>query len=102
MIAEVQNEPIEEQTSTVEMVFLHASPNILKDFDLDRQKFGSNVPPPLDFKKEQWVIKQTLIDSGYKIKFKARVATKEAFQKTIFDAPQVLHISCHGTAMARM
>ena len=50
----------EEDTGEVEMVFLHASPNILKDFDTDRQKHGSNAPPALDFRKEQSVIKQTL------------------------------------------
>ena len=80
------------------MVFLHASPNIVKDYDHARKKFGSNVPPELDFKKEQKAIKETFLSSGRKITFSASVATKMAFQKTIYYGPQLLHISCHGVA----
>ena len=79
------------------MVFLHASPNILKDFDIDKQKFGATSLQQLNFRQEQAKIKETLQDTSCKISFRAQVATKEAFSKTINEMPTVLHISCHGT-----
>ena len=62
-----------------ELVFLHASPNILKDFDASRNKEGWVVPDPLDFKKEAANIKQVLSMAKKKLTFRSSVATKMAF-----------------------
>lgn len=37
---------------SVDIIFLHASPNVFKDFDTNR-KYGFQVPPALNFKKEE-------------------------------------------------
>ena len=78
------------------MVFLHASPNILKDKDKIKNKAGLQAVVALDFIQEEDVIKETIRHSGKKVTFRASVATKMAFQQTIYDAPDILHISCHG------
>ena len=80
------------------MMMLHASPNTMKEYDNGRKKYNTVVPPALDFKKEQTVIKDTFVSTGRKIIFSASMATKVAFQKTVYEAPQILHISCHGVA----
>lgn len=71
----------------------------MKDFDANRNKEGNLVPDALDFMKEAANIKLVLNQTCRKITFRSAVATKMAFQNAVFDAPKVLHISCHGTKM---
>ena len=76
-------------------MFLHASPNLYKDF-LGEKKEGATVPPPLDFKQEAKTIKAALKDPELSVCFKSKVATKENFTQMLQNVPKVLHISCHG------
>lgn len=48
---------------SVDLVFLHASPIVFKDFDAIGKKEGFSAPPVLNFKKEADTIKETLEES---------------------------------------
>lgn len=54
------------------------------------------IPPTLDFIKEEDNIKMALRNSKKSIGFLSKVATKENFEQTVRRAPKILHISCHG------
>lgn len=87
------------------MLFLHASPNQFKNLlNQNRNSNGGSKNkirlPALDFKKEKQTIKEALSNSGKRIKFMAKVATKAHFEETIRKKPYVLHISCHGVKLA--
>ena len=60
------------------IVFLHASPDIVKDYDKIRGE-GVFIPEPLDFKKEAVNIKQVLSAANKNINYSRCAATKESF-----------------------
>ena len=84
------------QNDQIDIVFLHASPIIQKDFDAIGKKEGFMSPPALNFQKEAEIIKEALKESGQKIIYQSKVATKDNFEQIINKEPRVLHISCHG------
>ena len=65
------------------------------DYDKDH-RIRAQAPDALNFKNEAANIKKAIKDSGRKISFKHRVATREALTDALRDAPTILHISCHG------
>lgn len=82
----------------VDLMFLHSSPNLYKDFAFDStgRKAGFQVPMALDFLTESGTIKDALTESQQTINYQGKVATKENFELMIRKKPKVLHISCHG------
>lgn len=60
------------------LVFLHASPNIVKDYDRIRGE-GFFIPEALDFKREASNIKQVMSAANKNINYSRCAATKESF-----------------------
>ena len=73
-------EPKKSSSDEIDLIFLHGSPNIYKDFDAVGKKEGFMVPPALNFLREEDTIKDALKESGQKILYQSKVATKDNFE----------------------
>ena len=70
---ETENADDKMRRNRVDLVFLHASPNLWKRSTNNKTVYDGL--PPLDFRSEQKAIKDALRTSGKRVTFQAKVAT---------------------------
>ena len=83
-------------SAEVHLAFLFASPLVKKFDDPAQEEALQRHPDQLNFKRELAEIKESLLQTNRRVRYKAMVATKDNLTNCLTENPLALHFSGHG------